>query len=481
MELANLPADAPRMKQYAQQLRVSSSELHAAIGFFIRQVFLAPGADHYRVLGLSPGADTGRIREHYRKLIGRFHPDRLQGRDEWYGNYSVRINQAYTVLRNPNKRRSYDTDLRQRARSDRHRSRPPAQSGRVRSIRPLSRRTWRSPLRTVFASPRSAWQSIKTYASMRLRWRRKTIDLHNPKSLWRRLGLILSVAAIGGCLAFLLNTLVSLHPPSFVNTMRGDRPPRTSPQPASRAASEANTRSGVRHLASVPELPPSNPAATGVSTDDGAKTRPLANARRTTIPARDDPRTAAARQRVNAPAEHRAPADEAPTSAAAKSRPRSRSRTVPTVEDNAMAPPQPTDRHDSASTPTASSKPEQSRQPPAADILSRPEADHLLARFLRAYESGSITGFMRLFAAPARTEYRAEYAQLFASATTRRIIFEDFRWQLLGSNGTGEGRFLVMAQRKGETTPSIIRGRLMLQIRKSRQGVLITELLHTHR
>ena len=389
------------------------------------------------------------------------------------------------MLRNPSKRRTYDAELRRRARSDHHRPRPPTQAERVHSTRPLSRRTKRSPLRTVFASPRIAWQSIKTYASMRQQSHPKTIDIHEPNRLWRRLGLMLSVAAIGGCLAFVLNTLVSLHLPSLVNAVRsGLRPIVTSPPPASRAVPEANTQSGLPDLTAFPELPPSSTAAIGDSTDDGAKTPPQAGAQQTPTSAHGNPRTAAEHRRPNAPPEHRAAAHEAHTPAAAKSRPRSRSRTVPAVEDNAMVSPRPADRHDSASTPTAAKQPRepgQSRRPPIADILSRPEADRLLARFLRAYEAGGITDFMQLFTAQAHTEYRAEYTQLFASTTTRRIIFYDFRWQLLGSDGTGEGRFVVTAQPRGETTPSIIRGRLMLQIRKSRQGVLITELLHTHR
>lgn len=296
---------------------------------------------------------------------------------------------------------------------------------------------------------------------------------------------MLSVAAIGGCLAFVLNALISLHLPSLVNAVRnGLRVPATSPPPTSRAVPKANTRSGL------PELP----AAIGASSDAGAVTPPQAGARQTPTPMHSTPRTAAEHHRPHAPDQQRAAAHEAHeaheahTPAAAKSRPRPRGRTVPAVKDNAMASSQPADHHDSASTPTAferrrqRSGPTQSREPPIADIrLSRPEADRLLARFLRAYEVGSITNFMQLFAEQARTGYRPEYVQLFANTTTRRINFYDFRWQLLGSNGTGEGQFVVTAQRTGETTPSIIRGRLLLQIRKSRQGVLITELFHTHR
>ena len=485
VELAKLQPNAVRIKECADRLHVSSSELHAAIGFFIRQVFLAPGADHYRVLGLNPQADAGRIREHYRKLIGLFHPDRQHGGDEWTEDYSVRINQAYTVLQDPSKRRTYDADLRRRARSDHRWSQPPVRSESVHSTRPLTRRTRRSRLRTVFASPRTAWQSVKSYASMQQRWRRKTIDLYEPNGLRRRLGLISSIAAMGVCLAFVLNTLVSLRLPSLVDAVRsGLHPSMTSPQPANRADPETDMLADLPSLASFPEQLPSNTAAIGTSSDNGPKTALQTDTRQNRSPTLGAPRAVAPHQRASTPPKRPAPAHKTAAPATAKSRQRPRNHTVPTVEDNASALPRPADRHDSTSSPTASTqprKPGQSRQPPIADILSRPEADRLLARFLQTYESGNITNFMRLFAAQTRTEYREEYAQLFATTKTRRIIFYDFHWQLLGPNGIGEGRFVVTAKHKGKTTPSIIRGRFMLQIRKSRQGVLITELLRTRR
>jgi DnaJ domain len=497
VELANLPPGAPRIEHYARRLRASPSELHAAIGFFIRQIFLAPEADHYRVLGLNPGADIQRIREHYRKLIGRFHPDRLQGRDEWYENYSVRINQAYTVLRNPSKRRAYDAGLCRRtgpvpaARSDRRRSRPPAYAKRVSSVRPSSRRSNGIPLRVLFASTRIAWQSIKTYASTRRRWRRKAIRMRGPSPFWQRLYLLLSVTAIAGCLALVLDSARSLRLPSVLNALGlGLSSSMTSPSAANHAAPAADTPSDSAGL--TPSLPPPNSAAIGDSTKNGTGTAPRTVAAQTATSTHDNARTLAERDQPKARTKAEPPARKIRTATAPDKRQMLQSLSVPNAKADAMAPAQQSDHHDTASPPIAPERhpqrpiPERSTPPKVAQMrLSRLEAERLLNRFRWAYEAGSINHFMQLFAEQAHTGYqvhrdgiRTEYAQLFAETSHRRLAFYDFRWQLLGAKGTGEGRFVVTIQHKGETTPSVTRGRLILHIRKTDHGVLITELLH---
>lgn len=79
--------------------------------FFVRQVLLAPGADHYRTLGLPRGAAAASIRRHYHLLVRLFHPDRTSS--EWEVNVSLtaRINDAYNTLRDPVSRQRYDEEL----------------------------------------------------------------------------------------------------------------------------------------------------------------------------------------------------------------------------------------------------------------------------------------------------------------------------------------------------------------------------------
>jgi curved DNA-binding protein CbpA len=73
--------------------------------------------DYYEVLQVSPNADAETIDRIYRLLAQRYHPDNQQTGDETRFRTLL---EAYTVLRNPEKRAKYDV-LHQQHRQDRWR------------------------------------------------------------------------------------------------------------------------------------------------------------------------------------------------------------------------------------------------------------------------------------------------------------------------------------------------------------------------
>ncbi|MCU0556178.1 MAG: DnaJ domain-containing protein [Desulfobacterales bacterium] len=63
--------------------------------------------DYYRILGVSPEADVKQVKDAYRELALKYHPDRNQGHPEVTEKMKA-LNEAYAVLSNPEKRREYD-------------------------------------------------------------------------------------------------------------------------------------------------------------------------------------------------------------------------------------------------------------------------------------------------------------------------------------------------------------------------------------
>lgn len=107
--LLRIAGGNPQYTDEAVQLTgATADELREAAIFFIQQVFFARDADHYRLLGLNPGAQLPQIKEHHRLLMRLFHPDRQETALAWPELYAGRVNEAYNILRRLETRRDYD-------------------------------------------------------------------------------------------------------------------------------------------------------------------------------------------------------------------------------------------------------------------------------------------------------------------------------------------------------------------------------------
>ena len=63
--------------------------------------------DYYEVLGISKDASEQEIKKAYRKMAMKYHPDKNQG-DKDSEEHFKEVNEAYEVLSDPQKRRTYD-------------------------------------------------------------------------------------------------------------------------------------------------------------------------------------------------------------------------------------------------------------------------------------------------------------------------------------------------------------------------------------
>src|SRR4030042_4428707 len=64
--------------------------------------------DYYHIWGVSRNASEDEIKKAYRKLALQYHPDRNPGKEAWANEKFKEINEAYSVLGDPDKRRQYD-------------------------------------------------------------------------------------------------------------------------------------------------------------------------------------------------------------------------------------------------------------------------------------------------------------------------------------------------------------------------------------
>lgn len=63
--------------------------------------------NHYEILGLEPNASVEDIKQAYRKLSLKFHPDKNNG-EVYFAAMFRQINEAYQILSDPKKRKDYD-------------------------------------------------------------------------------------------------------------------------------------------------------------------------------------------------------------------------------------------------------------------------------------------------------------------------------------------------------------------------------------
>jgi curved DNA-binding protein len=64
--------------------------------------------DYYQILGVPKTATDEEIKKAYRKCALEYHPDRNPGKEKWANEKFKEINEAFSVLGDPEKRKQYD-------------------------------------------------------------------------------------------------------------------------------------------------------------------------------------------------------------------------------------------------------------------------------------------------------------------------------------------------------------------------------------
>ena len=127
--------------------------------------------DFYDVLGVGPDATVERIRQMYQKLARKYHADMNSDDPDlqrWCHEMMVELNQAYEILRDPERRARYDSQ-RQHSRSDE------------------SVAQWNTPPQrpSVLTYVQSSWLRLFEAGDVAPPYRMRKYGAHFPKSLSR--------------------------------------------------------------------------------------------------------------------------------------------------------------------------------------------------------------------------------------------------------------------------------------------------------
>ncbi len=131
----------------------SEATLRKAAGFFIEQVLLSQGADHYRVLGGSRETSDANLRRHMALIMRWLHPDVVSGggsATDYFDRrlYAERVTGAWEGIKTKERRAVYDASSR-------------AVSGPIRGSKPVLIPPLFNDAITVGRTQREAERSVK--------------------------------------------------------------------------------------------------------------------------------------------------------------------------------------------------------------------------------------------------------------------------------------------------------------------------------
>ncbi len=128
----------------ATEAGITPQELARRAKFLLACLILPRAGTYYEMLGVAPSARPEEIRQRWATLIQRYHPDYFDRSDGWVSDQARRLIEAYQTLRDPERRRHYDTALAcERASVTAQR-----RQGSLRQLRrkPWPRRRWVTPI-----------------------------------------------------------------------------------------------------------------------------------------------------------------------------------------------------------------------------------------------------------------------------------------------------------------------------------------------
>jgi DnaJ-domain-containing protein 1 len=109
--LIEISHNTDAIRDFARRHNTDHKYLVDGANFVISMMHFNTENNYYVTLGLSRNATPAEIRERWKKLMLLYHPDRQPGNEEWVSERAKKVNEAYSILREDEKRQAFDRKL----------------------------------------------------------------------------------------------------------------------------------------------------------------------------------------------------------------------------------------------------------------------------------------------------------------------------------------------------------------------------------
>ena len=102
------------LREVAERQHLDVRHLVQKAEFLLASLNITSSTDYYAILEVNQDASAEEIREKWLEKMRAYHPDNYEDPTGWITQQCWRLNEAYAVLKDPEKRREYDDQRRAR-------------------------------------------------------------------------------------------------------------------------------------------------------------------------------------------------------------------------------------------------------------------------------------------------------------------------------------------------------------------------------
>ncbi len=103
--------DTPESRKFLTLRHIERSYVIENLTTILDRMYFNPENDYYLTLGLAHSATAEQIHDRWKSLMIIYHPDKNRDNGGYAGRCATKINEAYSVLKDPRKRMEYDRKI----------------------------------------------------------------------------------------------------------------------------------------------------------------------------------------------------------------------------------------------------------------------------------------------------------------------------------------------------------------------------------